>query len=63
MTAPAVVKYLDVINDILPRSRSTEVLHSKNLLNFEAAKKTLGHSIVPTIAFSAHAAQHLMIFE
>ena len=63
MTAPAVVKHLDVIDDILPGSRSTEVPHSKNLLNFEAAKKTLGHSIVPTIAFSAHAAQYPMIFE
>jgi hypothetical protein len=63
MTAPAVVKHLDVIDDILPGSRPAEVPHSKNLLNFEAAEKTLGHSIVPTIAFSAHTGQYSMVLE
>ena len=63
MTSPAVVKHLDVTDDILPGSRSTEVPHPKNLLNLEAAEKTLGHSIVPAIAFSAHAAQYSMVLE
>ena len=51
MTSPAVVKHLDVIDDILPDSRSAEIPHSKNLLNFETAEKTLGHSIVPATLF------------
>jgi len=63
MTAPAVVKHLDVIDDILTGSGPAQVSHSKNTLNFEAAEKTLGHGIVPAIAFSAHAAQHSMFFE
>ena len=63
MTAPAVVKHLDVIDDILPGSRSTEVPHSKNLLNFEAAEETLRHSIIPAIAFSAHTGQYSMVLE
>jgi len=59
----AVVKHLDVIDDILPGSRSAEIPHSKNQLNFEAAEKTLGHSIVPAIAFSAHTGQYPMVLE
>lgn len=41
MTAPAVVKHLDVIDDILPGSRSADIPHSKNLLNFETAEEAL----------------------
>ena len=63
MTAPAVVKHLDVIDDILPGSRSAEILHPKYLFNFETTEETLRHSIIPTIAFSAHAAQYAMILE
>ena len=63
MTAPAVVKHLDVIDDILPGSRSAEIPHPKDLLNFEAAEETLRHSIIPAITFSAHAAQYAMILE
>ena len=63
MTAPAVVKHLDVIDDILTGSGPAQVSHSKNPLNFEAAEKTLGHSIVPAIALSAHAGQYSMLLE
>ena len=63
MTAPAVVKHFDVIDDILPGSRSAEVSHSKNLLNFETAEETLRHGIIPAIAFSAHTGQYSMVLE
>jgi len=63
MTAPAIVKNLNVIDDILPGSRSAEIPHSKNLLNFEAAEEILGHSIVPAIAFSAYTGQYPMVLE
>jgi len=62
MTAVAVVQHLNAIDDILT-SGPAQVSHSKNPLNLEAAAKSLGHSIVPAIGFSAHAAQHPAIFE
>ena len=63
MTASAVVKHLDVIDDILPGSRSAEIPHSENLLNFEAAEEALCDSVVPAIAFSAHTGQYSMVLE
>ena len=55
MTAPAVVKHLDVINDILPGNRSAEIPHSKDLLNFEAAEETLRHRSSSTAEFHRYA--------
>ena len=63
MTAPAVVKHLNVINDILPGKRPAEIPLPKDLLNFEAAEKTLGHSIIPAITFSAHTVQYTMLLK
>ena len=63
MTAPAVVKHLDVIDDILAGIGPAQVSHSKNLLYFEATEKTLGDGIIPTITFSAHAGQYAMVLE
>lgn len=63
MTAPVVEKYLNVIDDILLGSRSAEILHSKTLLNFEAAEEALCDSIIPAIAFSAHTGQYSMVLE
>lgn len=60
MTAPAVLKHLDVIDNILPDSRSIEILHSKNLLNFEAAEETLC-TIAPAFAFSVNIGLYSMI--
>jgi len=57
MTAVAVVQHLDVIDDVLPGSGPAQVSHPQNPLNVEVAEKTLGHSIVPAIGFSAHAAR------
>lgn len=63
MTAPVVEKHLNVIDDILLGSRSAEIFHSKNLLNFEAAEEALCDSIIPAIAFSAHTGQYSMVLE
>ena len=63
MTALAVVKHLDVLDDVLSGARSAGIPHPKNLLNLEAAEETLRHSIVPAIAFSAHTGQHAMFLE
>ena len=63
MTAPAVVKHLDVIDDILSSSRSAEIPCPKYHLNFEAAEETLCDSIVPAIAFSGHTGQNSMVLE
>jgi len=64
MRALAVVKHLDILDDdVLPGARSAGIPHPKNLLNFEAAEETLGHSIVPAIALSAHAGQYSMLLE
>ena len=63
MTAPAVVKHLDIINDILSGGRSAEILHPENLLNLEAAEEALCHRIVPAITSSTHAGQYSMLFK
>jgi len=63
MTPPTVVKHFYVINDVLPGGRSTEIRHPKDLLNLETTEKTLRHSIIPAIAFPAHAGQYSMILE
>jgi len=37
-TAPAVVKHLDVVDDILAGSRSVEIFYPKDLLDLETAE-------------------------
>ena len=46
MTTPAVIEHLDVIDDILPGSRSAEIPHPKDLLDLEDTEETFCHSLM-----------------
>lgn len=58
MPSPAIVKHLDVIDNILPGRFSGFVIGKEDSLSFQAAEKTFSDRIVPAIPFPAHAADH-----
>jgi len=45
MTTPAVVKHLDVIDDILPGVSSAEICRSKDQLHLESTEKALSTAL------------------
>ena len=63
MQTLAIVKHLDIVNHIPPRCFPREIDPMIRSLGFQTAKKSFNHRIIPAITFSAHAANHAMLFQ
>jgi hypothetical protein len=58
MQTMAVIKHLDVPNHIISRLGPGAINGVRNPFGFQTVKETLHHGIIPTIALSAHTADH-----
>jgi len=54
----AVIITLDILKNALSCLKATVVALVENQLLLQAAEKALGRSVVPVVAFAAHAATH-----
>ena len=63
MAPPAVVKHLNVIDDIFSGRFSRVVDGIKYSFGFQTPEETLSYTIVPTIPLTTHAACHPVLFQ
>ena len=63
MAPVTIVKHLDIINDIKTSLFPCPVDRVENTLNFQSTEKALSYTIIPTIPFTTHTAQHTMSYE
>ena len=63
MESMGIVETFDVIRDRVPGSSPCWPAMAVDELGLEGAEETLGHRIVPTIAFPAHGANDAMFVE
>src|SRR5919108_2409127 len=60
MPPPAIVEQFDVFEDFASCLGSSLPMALIAQFEFECGEKTLGHRVIPAIAFTAHAAQQTM---
>ena len=63
MTSLAVVKHLNVVNDVSSGLFPGLIGGEKHPLRFEAAEKAFGNCVVPAVTFPTHTADHTVCLE
>jgi len=57
-TSFAVIEHFNIIRNISASFLSGFVIGKEHPLGFQAAEKTLGNGVIPTVSLATHAADH-----